>query len=107
MNQTDLQNFFNDSTGLPRTITLFREAGLRTLLLHLKPGEQIPEHQTRGAISVQCLKGETTFSSGSEQVVLKAGSLIALPPAAPHSLIAQQETLLLITVSEQAPSVSA
>jgi quercetin dioxygenase-like cupin family protein len=101
MKHADLQTFLEDMAGLPRTTTLFHEGGLRGLLLHVKPGEQIPEHETPGAISVHCLKGEAIFSSGDAEVTLRSASLISLAPAKPHSLIARQDTLLLITIAEQ------
>ena len=104
MNHTDLQRFLSDPAALGRTTTLFRENGLRILLLHLKPGEQIPEHQTRGAITVHCVQGEATFSIGEESVVLKPASLIGVPPVAPHSVIARQDTFLLVTLWEQVQS---
>jgi quercetin dioxygenase-like cupin family protein len=82
-------------------LTLFRENGLRTLLLHLNSGEQIPEHQTRGAITVQCLQGEAILLSGDERLELRPNLLLSLAPGMPHSVAAQQDTLLLVTISEQ------
>jgi len=104
--ETDLHCVISDSAGLARTTTLSRENGLRTLLMHLKAGEQIPEHQTRGAITVHCLKGQATFVSGDDRAELRPALLISLAPEMPHSLVAQQDTLLLVTVSEhiRAPS---
>ena len=107
MTQTDLQPFISDSARLGRTTTLSRENGLRTLLLHLNAGEQIPEHRTRGAITVYCVKGQASFVTGDERVELKPALLISLAPDMPHSLIAQQETLLLVTISEPLQSPSA
>lgn len=101
MSPTDLGTLVGDSTGLARTTTLFRENGLRGLLLHLNAGEQIPEHQTRGAISVHCLKGKARFANAGESVLLNPGSLISLPGEAPHSVKAEEDTLLLVTVWEQ------
>jgi quercetin dioxygenase-like cupin family protein len=108
MTQTDLHSLVSDSAGLSRTTTLSRENGLRTLLLHLNAGEHIPEHQTRGAITVHCLKGQATFVSGDERVELSPALLISLAPEMPHSVVAQQDTLLLVTVSEhiRAPSAT-
>ena len=101
MKHADLNSFLNDTAALGRTTTLFHEAGLRGLLLSVNAGEKIPEHQTRGAISVQCLKGEADFICGDEHVTLRPASLISLPPAVPHSLAARQDTVLLVTIAEQ------
>jgi quercetin dioxygenase-like cupin family protein len=100
MTQTDLQPFINDLAKLPKATALARESGLRTMLLHLKAGEQIPEHQTRGAITVHCLQGQASFVSGEERAELRPASLVSLAPDVPHSVVAQQETLLLVTMSE-------
>jgi hypothetical protein len=67
MTHTDLHSFLSDTAGLGRTTTLFRKNGLRTLLLHLKAGEEVPEHQTRGAIMVHCLKGCALGVCGTSQ----------------------------------------
>ena len=104
MNQTDLGAFLSEGADLPRTTTLLRETGLRTLLLHLKRGETVPQHQTRGAITVHCLRGEARFFAGDQPVKLTPALLISLPPATPHSVTADQDTLLLVTVSEQTPA---
>lgn len=100
MNRADLESLLAEAGRLPRATTVLRESGLRVLLLNLHPGEEIPEHQTRGAITVQCLKGRAVFSQGAEQVNLRAHSIISLGPAAPHSVKADEDTLLLVTVSE-------
>ena len=103
MTQTDVQQLMSNPAGLPRTTTLVREAGLRTLLLHLNAGERIAEHQTRGAIVVQCLQGKGAFFAGAERVDLRPGVLLSLPPAEAHSVRAAEEEdiLLLVTMAEQ------
>lgn len=101
MNHASLESFLTNTSRLPRATTLLREAGLRVMLLHLQPGEQIPEHHTPGAISVHCLTGQAVFSQGAEQFNLRPLSIISVGPAAPHSVKAEQDTLLLVTVSEQ------
>ena len=101
MNQIDLRSFLTDSAALPKSTTLVRENGLRTLLLHLKDGEGLPEHHTKGAITVECLKGKVTFLAGEEKVELAPGLLISLAPGKPHSLTAGEDSLLLVTISEQ------
>ncbi len=103
MMPTDLKDFLGNQAGLPRMTTLFRQPGLRTLLLHLNAGERIPEHQTRGAIVVHCLDGKGAFFVGTDRAELQPGSLISVPPNAAHSVCAaeDEQLLLLVSVSEQ------
>ena len=101
MKHADLNPLFSDAASLGRSTILFHEDGLRGLLLHLKAGERIPEHQARGAISVHCLKGEAAFSCGDVQVTLRPASLVSLPAAHAHGVAAIQDTLLLVTIREQ------
>ena|SRR6185312_11289634 len=103
MTWTDLENLRANTAAFPRTTPLFREAGLRTMLLHLKAGENMPEHQTRGALLVHCLAGRGVFAAGEERTELRPGMLISVPPAAPHSVAAaaDEEVLLLVAISEQ------
>ena len=100
MTQSDLNAFLTNASALPRSTTIVRENGLRCLLLHLKAGEEIPEHRARGAITVHCLRGEIRFSAGEEELVLRSGLLISLTADSPHALVAQQESVLLVTMSE-------
>lgn len=102
MNQADLRPFLSDSASLPRSTTLLREGGLHVILLHLKSGEQIPEHHANGAISVHCVQGEVSFSAGEENVELAAGMLISLAAKRPHSLVARQNSLVLVSRTEPA-----
>jgi quercetin dioxygenase-like cupin family protein len=106
MTWADLENICANTAAFPRTTPLFREAGLRTLLLHLKAGENIPEHQTRGALLVHCLAGRGVFAAGDERTELRPGILISVPPSAPHSVTAaaDDELLLLVAISEAVPA---
>ena len=103
MNRADLHQLLSDSSALPRTTTLFREAALRTLLLHLKAAERIPEHQTRGSILVQCVAGQGIFFIGEDQIELRPGVLISVPAAVSHSVTAagNEAVSLLVTLAEQ------
>ncbi len=103
MTSADLENLRANTAAFPRTTPLFREPGLRTMLLHLNAGENIPEHQTKGAILVHCLAGHGVFIAGEERKDLRPGVLISVPPSAPHSVTAAagEELLLLVAISEQ------
>lgn len=100
MNRSALRPFLADPSVLPRSTTLLRENGLRCLLLHLKSGEEIPEHSAPGAISVHCLQGHVLFSEGEATAELHPGELLTVPANAPHALQAREESLLLVTLSQ-------
>jgi quercetin dioxygenase-like cupin family protein len=104
MTQSDLQQFLSNRSALSRTTTLFRESGLRTVLLHLNAGERIPEHQTRGAILVHCLAGQGAFFVADDRAELRPGVLISVPASVSHSVTAaeHEDVLLLVTISEAA-----
>jgi quercetin dioxygenase-like cupin family protein len=104
MTRIDLSSHLTNIASLPRSTTILREGGLRCLLLHLKPGEEIPEHQARGAITVHCLTGQASFVVNAERVELVPHSLITVPAATPHSVSGLEECLLLVTVAEPAPA---
>jgi quercetin dioxygenase-like cupin family protein len=104
MTHIDLNSHLANMGSLPRSSTLLRETGLRCVLLHLKPGEEIPEHHARGAITVHCLTGQSTFVANLDRAQLVPHSLISVPAGTPHSVSAQQESLLLVTISDQTPA---
>ena len=100
MNQVDLSRYVSDFESLPRATTLLREEGLRCFLLHLKASEEMPEHKTRGAITVQCLQGLVLFTEGEDRAELVPGAVISVRGGSPHSVLARSNSLLLVTVSE-------
>ncbi|MFL6354680.1 MAG: hypothetical protein ACJ74Z_22905 [Bryobacteraceae bacterium] len=106
MNQVDLKPLLDGVARLPRATALLQESGLRTVLFHLKGGETLAEHNTRGAIVIQCLTGQSTLVAGDERIEMTPRLLTSLAPGVPHSVSAQQDTLLLVTISEQMPARS-
>jgi quercetin dioxygenase-like cupin family protein len=100
MNKVDLSGHMADFASLPRMTPLLREDGLRSFLLHLKASEEMPEHKTRGAITVQCLQGKALFVEGEDRVELVPGMVVSVRGGAPHSVAAQSDSLMLVTVSD-------
>jgi quercetin dioxygenase-like cupin family protein len=100
MNHVELGPYMADFSALNRATPLLRDAGIRTLLLHLRAGEEMPEHKVKGPIRVQCLKGSVLFRTATDEADATAGSLLTLPAEVPHSLIARADSLVLVTVFE-------
>jgi quercetin dioxygenase-like cupin family protein len=100
MTQIEIGRYAEDFSGLNRTTPLIRDAGIRAFLLHLRAGEEMPEHQVKGPITVHCLQGSVLFRTGTEDAELMSGSLLSLGGGVPHSLSARRASLLLVTVCE-------
>src|SRR5215831_13820672 len=101
MNHVELGPYLADFSALNRATALLRDAGIRTFLLHLRAGEEMPEHKVKGPISVQCLEGSVLFRTATGEAELTAGSLLTLPAEVPHRLIARPNSLMLVTVFEE------
>jgi quercetin dioxygenase-like cupin family protein len=93
-----------------RTLTHFRDEGpyiqvlsdtgaARMVLFAFKAGQQLKEHHTSSQILVQVLRGRITFSVGGQSVKLQAGMLLQVEAAVPHSVLAQSNAIMLLTMT--------
>ncbi len=91
-----------------RTLARFREEGpsvqvlsdsgtARLVLFAFKAGQQLKEHHTSSQILVQVVSGRILFTTG-ESVQMNAGMLVQVEAQVPHSVLAQTDTLLLVTM---------
>ena len=103
MGQVDLRPHLEEPSSLPRATTLLREMGLRAVLFHIKAAETLPEHNLGGALAVLCLRGQCTFVAGAKRMEMSANILASLGPGVPHSVMAEQDTLLLVVMAEPPP----
>ncbi len=83
-----------DQTGA----TLLKEPDLRVVLIALKAGAGIREHDASGPISVQTLSGRVVVEIGGDRRELGAGQLLMLEPGIEHSLEALDESAILLTI---------
>lgn len=100
-----------DEPGAERSTSLLRTPHLQLIRLVLKAGSTLREHQVRGEITVQCLRGEAEVSTPDSDCPLRPGQLVAVPAGEPHAVTAHADCLLLLTVlhrgpePEQAPAI--
>ncbi len=80
-----------------RVETLARTDAFELKRLSLAKGFEIPEHTAPGPITVQCLVGRVTFMADGEPNDLSAGKLIHLPTRVPHSLKAEEDSVVMVT----------
>ncbi len=75
-----------------------RGDGLNVTVFGFDTGEQLTEHQAARPAVVQVLSGRLRFTVDGEQLDLSTGSWLYMAPQAPHSLIADEPTVMLLTL---------
>lgn len=85
--------------GPRNAITVFKSDYLRIVLIALHSGAELPTHTADGTISVQVLQGLLRFGTAEESVQLENGQMVTLHQGIPHSVLALEESMLLLTLS--------
>ena len=81
-----------------RQVGLIHRGPLRMLLFAFEPGGRLPDHRAPGYVVIHCLRGELAVEAGGEQHRLDAGEAVVLDPNVPHSVAAETESEMLLTV---------
>jgi quercetin dioxygenase-like cupin family protein len=84
------------------TRTIYRESGLSVVLIVMKSGAFLNEHNAPGAITVQVLEGRIAFFSEGQQVEVGPMELITLAAHTAHKVEALEASALLLTISGNA-----
>lgn len=80
------------------TKTLIKSNELEVIRLVLPMGKDIPSHSAPGEITVQCIEGRASFSAAGQSRVLTPGTMLYLGAGEPHSVHAEEESSLLVTI---------
>lgn len=78
--------------------TLYKTKHLEVLRVVLLAGKEMREHKVAGELTVQCLEGSVEFSIGTTRDVMRAGDLKCLAGGVAHSLVAIEDTSILLTL---------
>ena len=79
--------------------TLVKESDLRVVLVALRQGAAMDEHQASGPITIQAVSGQFRVSLPDQHVNLAPGQVVALAPALRHSVLALQDGAFLLTLA--------
>ena len=80
-------------------ITVFKTNGMRLVLIALHAGAEMKTHTADGIISVQVIDGKMKFNADNRSVELNTGQMLALHKGIPHSVLAIEETIFLLTLT--------
>jgi quercetin dioxygenase-like cupin family protein len=79
--------------------TLFKYADLRCVLIALRRGARIREHEAEGRLSLQCVAGRVRVHLDGRAVELTPGQLLVLERCVPHDLEALEESDIVLTLA--------
>jgi len=88
------------ATGSRNATTLAKTPQLRIVLVIVRKGATMHEHQVEGPITLFVLSGAIRFTAGGEDRLVRANGLLALDKAIPHDLEALEEGAFLLTIMQ-------
>ena len=80
-----------------QTVVGGHEKALRQTVIAMKANAELTEHANPGEASVHVLRGRIVLSSNGQNWEGRDGDLLIVPDA-PHSLRAEQDSVILLTV---------
>ena len=78
-------------------ITLFKTDNLTTVLICMHTGSRIGENSIDGTVTIQIVEGEVELTAEEEVLTLHTGQLMMLHHNVKHSILATEETVMLLT----------
>ncbi len=70
----------------------------RLVLFAFKAGQQLQEHCTSSQIMVQALRGRVIFTAAGSSVKLHAGMVLQVEANVSHTVVAQTDAVMLLTL---------
>jgi quercetin dioxygenase-like cupin family protein len=88
----------SDPLSLPQTTTLIKTESIEVIRVVMSKGKELGRHKVRGEITLQCLAGSVTLRLGDDECELSPGMLTYLSGGQEHSLSANADSALLLTI---------
>lgn len=80
-------------------ITVYKTNGMRIVLIALHAGAEMVKHTANGIINLQVIEGQIKFSTDERAVELSKGQIVALHKRIPHSVLAKEDSVFLLTLT--------
>lgn len=84
--------------SLLRRQVLHHGDGVTIVLFLFEPSASLPEHRTKGRVSIHVLEGRLQVTAVGRTHDLFAGRILLLPGGVPHSVLAEQESVMLLNI---------
>lgn len=80
-------------------MTLVKDPDLRVVLEAVKAGGSLPDHYAPGRCTIHVLEGQIRVKLPAEELYLRRGELMALPPCEHHAVEAVIDSVFLLTIA--------
>ena len=95
----DLKQLAQFDDTKPNVQIIARSGHARQILFSFRAGQGLRQHTTSSQIAVQVIAGQLSFTANEESRTVTPGQLVLLEANAPHSLLAENDTILLLTMT--------
>lgn len=87
------------AAGSRKAITLAKQDDLSIVLMAMREGNKLAEHNAPGTVTIHVLQGQASITVGNEVIAGREGVLVQLANGLRHDVEAKSDALLLITVA--------
>lgn len=82
-----------------KALTLAKQPDLSIVLMAFKSGDRLAEHGAPGTVTIQVLSGHVQVSVLDEVIEAQEGMLVQIANGVKHDLLAEKDSVCLITVA--------
>ncbi len=82
------------------SITVFKTRDMAIVLGGLRAGAEMPAHKAEGIMSIQLIHGSLDLNTDELSETMKAGQIAAIHKGCNYRLIAQEESIYLLTICD-------
>lgn len=87
--------------GEPNSMILLKSPDKQIVLIALHEGTGIKSFQSNDSVTLQIIEGKLKFHTRKETLILERGQLITLHEKIKYSLTTKEETVLLLTITNE------
>ncbi|MBX3013127.1 MAG: cupin domain-containing protein [Caldilineaceae bacterium] len=95
----DLHQLAHFHADKPHIQVIARSGHARQILFAFRAGQGLREHTTSSQIAVQVISGQLCFTAAHESSTVTPGQLLLLEGDIPHSVYAESDTIMLLTMT--------
>ncbi len=78
--------------------TVINEPQLKVIVFGFAPGQELSEHTSARRAIMHFLRGRARVVLGGDESTATAGTLVQMAPRLPHTVVAETETVMLLTM---------